>query len=85
MNCRKGCGACCIAISISSPIPGLPHGKKAGERCIHLDNEFRCMIHGTDAYPEVCRGLRPMADMCGETREEAMAYLEELERLTSPG
>ncbi|MDP3170542.1 MAG: YkgJ family cysteine cluster protein, partial [Polaromonas sp.] len=24
MNCRPGCGACCIAPSISSPIPGMP-------------------------------------------------------------
>ncbi|MEK7290896.1 MAG: YkgJ family cysteine cluster protein, partial [Planctomycetota bacterium] len=22
MDCRIGCGACCIALSISSPIPG---------------------------------------------------------------
>ncbi|MGI5837047.1 MAG: YkgJ family cysteine cluster protein, partial [Chloroflexota bacterium] len=24
MKCRIGCGACCIAISISSPVPGMP-------------------------------------------------------------
>lgn len=24
MDCRSGCGACCIAPSISSPIPGMP-------------------------------------------------------------
>ncbi|HFY5777145.1 TPA: YkgJ family cysteine cluster protein, partial [Salmonella enterica subsp. enterica serovar Typhimurium] len=27
MDCRSGCGACCIAPSISSPIPGMPYGK----------------------------------------------------------
>lgn len=27
MDCRPGCGACCIAPSITSPIPGMPHGK----------------------------------------------------------
>jgi Fe-S-cluster containining protein len=32
MNCRLGCGACCIAPSISSPIPGMPQGKPAGVR-----------------------------------------------------
>lgn len=26
-ECRPGCGACCIAPSISSPIPGMPEGK----------------------------------------------------------
>ena len=30
MPCRDGCGACCIAPSITSPIPGMPHGKPAG-------------------------------------------------------
>ncbi|HHT9111107.1 MAG TPA: YkgJ family cysteine cluster protein, partial [Candidatus Brocadiaceae bacterium] len=23
MDCKAGCGACCIALSISSPIPGM--------------------------------------------------------------
>jgi hypothetical protein len=27
MDCRPQCGACCVAPSISSPIPGMPHGK----------------------------------------------------------
>ncbi|MFS9540720.1 YkgJ family cysteine cluster protein, partial [Klebsiella pneumoniae] len=26
MECRTDCGACCIAPSISSPIPGMPQG-----------------------------------------------------------
>lgn len=85
MTCRKGCGACCIAISISSSIPGMPQGKKAGERCLHLDEHYGCLIHGLEDYPKVCRELRPDVEMCGETREEAMKYLEELERLTAPG
>ncbi|MBF7801077.1 YkgJ family cysteine cluster protein, partial [Klebsiella pneumoniae] len=29
MECRTDCGACCIAPSISSPIPGMPQGKPA--------------------------------------------------------
>ena len=37
MDCRPGCAACCIAPSISSPIPGMPHGKPAGVRCAQLD------------------------------------------------
>ena len=28
--CRPGCGACCIAPSITSPIPGMPDGKPVG-------------------------------------------------------
>lgn len=33
MECRKGCGACCIALSISESFKNQPNGKKAGERC----------------------------------------------------
>ena len=36
-QCLPGCGACCIAPSISGPIPGMPNGKPAAVRCINLD------------------------------------------------
>lgn len=44
MDCRSDCGACCIAPSISSPIPGMPLGKPANTRCVHLDDNMRCGI-----------------------------------------
>lgn len=84
MECRTGCGACCIAISISSPIPGMPNGKPAGIRCIHLSKNRICEIHGHVDYPEVCKNLVPMPDMCGSTFEEAFEYLAELEAATKP-
>jgi Fe-S-cluster containining protein len=84
MNCRPGCGACCIAISISSPLPGLPRGKPAGVRCPHLTEDNICRIYGTDQYPQVCRNLRPAEEMCGETFGHALAYLSHLEELTKP-
>ena len=84
MKCRDYCGACCIAPSISSPIPGMPKGKKAGERCIQLDENNRCKIFLDPRRPKVCGDLSPEVAMCGNTRKEALAYLEELERLTSP-
>ena len=33
-ECRPGCAACCIAPSISSPIPGMPDGNVAGAVCV---------------------------------------------------
>lgn len=84
MDCRKGCGACCIAISISSPLPGMPGGKPAGVRCVNLSVENECLIHGQPNYPDVCRNLTPVQEMCGENSIEAMHYLENLERLTTP-
>jgi uncharacterized protein len=85
MDCRIGCGACCIALSISSPIPGMPEGKPAGVRCVQLTEDNRCLLFGQPERPEVCTRLRPSAEMCGTTSEEALAYLAELERATRPG
>lgn len=86
MNCRPGCGACCIAPSISSPIPGMPQGKPAGVRCVQLDDANRCRIFGQAGRPAVCAGLQPSSDMCGATAAHAMAWLTQLEALTAtPG
>lgn len=84
MECRIGCGACCIAPSISSPIPGMPNGKPAGVRCIHLTLDHRCDLYGKPERPEVCRRLRPSEEMCGRSREQALTYLTLLERATAP-
>ena len=83
-SCRPGCGACCIAPSIASPIPGMPHGKPAGVRCGQLTDDNRCRLFGLPERPAFCVGLRPSAEMCGETREAAFVYLATLEALTQP-
>ena len=84
MDCRVGCGACCIALSISSPIPGMPEGKPAGVRCVQLTPDNRCRLFGQSDRPEVCVRLRPNAEMCGQDADEAYAYLWALELATSP-
>jgi uncharacterized protein len=84
MACRVGCGACCIALSISSPIPGMPGGKPSGVRCVQLTLENRCRVFGQPGRPEVCHRLRPNSEMCGDDTDEALAYLYELERATRP-
>jgi hypothetical protein len=84
LACRGGCGACCIAPSISSPIPGMPQGKPAGVRCVQLDDDLRCRLFGRPERPEVCVRLRPTEEMCGRSREEALTYLEGLEARTAP-
>jgi len=83
-GCRSDCGACCIAPSISSPIPGLPGGKPAGLRCIHLTSDLRCAIWGQPERPAVCAAFPFKADHCGASRNEALRLLAELERLTCP-
>lgn len=84
VECRQNCGACCIAPSINSPIPGMPNGKKAGERCIQLDNHNMCMIFGKPERPAFCGSLQPNLEMCGTSRVQAIQWLSTLERLTAP-
>ncbi len=84
MECRVGCGACCIAPSISSPIPGMPRGKPAGVRCVQLTPDNRCRLYGQPERPEICVRLRPNEEMCGQSAEEALAWLAALERATQP-
>ena len=83
-SCRAGCGACCIAPSIARPYYGMPNGKKAGERCAHLDDHNRCAIFGKPQRPQFCADLRAEESMCGASEEEAMAILQRWERLTEP-
>lgn len=84
MDCRPGCGACCIAPSISSPIPGMPQGKPAGRRCAQLDEANRCQLFGRPERPAVCRSLAPAPAMCGESTAQALLYLAQLEADTRP-
>ena len=83
LSCRTGCGACCIAPSISSAIPGMPAGKPAGVRCSQLDDDNACRIFGSPERPTVCASLKPAADMCGDSRGHALAWLTRLEQATA--
>jgi hypothetical protein len=74
LPCRGGCAACCIEVSISSPIPGMPGGKPAGIPCVQLDEELRCRLFGRPERPAVCRQLQP----------EARATLRTMEWKTAP-
>lgn len=84
MDCRPGCGACCIAPSISAAIPGMPQGKPAGVRCVQLNADNSCALFGMPQRPLACRRLRPCPSMCGTHRDEAMAILQALEIATRP-
>ena len=84
MECRVGCGACCIVPSISSPIPGMPNGKPAHVRCVQLTDDNRCKLFGKPERPDVCVRYRPTLELCGGTYEEAMTNLILLEELTAP-
>lgn len=65
-------------------MPGFPAGKLAGVRCPHLTTDIRCALFGSPERPRVCVELKPQSEMCGDSAAEAMATLDEWERLTSP-
>jgi len=62
----------------------MPHGKPAGVKCVQLLPDYRCALFGKPERPAVCLSLRPTEEMCGATREEALAYLTRLEGATRP-
>jgi len=83
-SCRNQCGACCIAPSITSPIPGMPQGKPAGVPCVQLDADLRCRLFGKPERPAFCASLRPSMEMCGNDRTQALVFLGQLETATKP-
>jgi hypothetical protein len=57
----------------------------AGVRCVQLSADNRCMLFGRPERLAVCVSLRPTAEMCGTTNEEAFIFLTTLEHATQPG
>jgi hypothetical protein len=61
----------------------MPAGKPAGVVCINLDlGSYRCNIWGTDEYPQLCRDFRPDKTICGESQQEAIQLINQLELST---
>ena len=84
MECRAGCGACCIAPSINQPFYGMPNGKKAGERCTHLDKNHFCRLFGDIKRPSCCHSFAAEESVCKNSFEEAVQVLNFLEQQTLP-
>ncbi len=84
MKCREQCGACCIEPSISRPYYGMPAGKAAGERCAHLDEKFRCELFDDPRRPQCCAAFMAEPAVCGDSREQALITLAQLESLSLP-
>ena len=83
MQCRMGCGACCIAPSITSAIPGMPNGKPAGQRCVQLSAANLCLLFGSPERPAVCSAFDADEFVCGKSDVEAIQLLTWLEQATA--
>lgn len=84
MQCRSGCGACCIAPSIAEPFYGMPAGKPAGIVCVHLLEDYRCAIFERPERPAACANFQAETDYCGTDRDHALIILTDLEEGTRP-
>ena len=62
----------------------MPQGKPAGVACVQLAADGRCLIFGLPSRPAVCSSLRPEPAMCGSSRAQALATLQNWERETAP-
>lgn len=82
MQCRSQCGACCIAPSINQPFAGMPQGKPAGVRCVHLDDAMRCGLWNHPDRPQTCAAFQPEPEVCGNDRTQALRLIGELEHAT---
>jgi hypothetical protein len=60
----------------------MPKGKAAGERCIQLDEKNLCRLFGKPERPAVCLAFQPCRSICGETDQQALFNLQQLETLT---
>jgi Fe-S-cluster containining protein len=84
MKCRDTCGACCIAISIGQPFYGMPEGKSAGVPCVHLGAAMQCTLYADVRRPRLCDAFTAEREYCGDTREEALDRLAQLEVQSAP-
>ncbi|MCZ2723017.1 YkgJ family cysteine cluster protein [Marinomonas sp. 15G1-11] len=82
MECRSNCGACCISPSITSFIPGMPNGKPAGVKCIHLLENMNCALFNSESRPKVCFDFNAHLETCGSNKEEAILLLTTMEKFT---
>jgi len=63
-------------------MPGMPNGKPAGVRCLHLDKHNFCELFDKPTRPSVCREFQAEDWLCGETREQALERITLLEHQT---
>jgi hypothetical protein len=60
----------------------MPNGKLAGVRCVNLDDQNACRLHGSSSYPQVCKDFTPRRYICGKSNLEAYKKISILEKAT---
>lgn len=57
----------------------MPNGKRAGERCVNLRDDYTCAIFEHPDRPAVCGGFKAEELICGSNQKEAFQTLSDLE------
>lgn len=65
-------------------MPGHANGKAAAEPCANLSSDLRCRLWAQVERPSCCAGLKPSDEMCGDNRQQALAWLSALELASRP-
>jgi len=60
----------------------MPNGKPANTPCIHLTPNYRCGIFYSPERPKVCADFTAQDYVCGQSRDEALILLVQLEQDT---
>lgn len=61
----------------------MPNGKPANTRCVQLDQDNLCTLFNDPRRPQVCESFTAQGYVCGNSREEALILLTDLESATS--
>jgi len=60
----------------------MENGKPADKRCIQLNENNLCRLFGKPERPKVCHDFKACSSVCGNTNQEALKNIQELERIT---
>ncbi|GAB0079200.1 hypothetical protein TOC8171_46050 [Pseudomonas syringae] len=61
----------------------MPHGKPAGERCLHLSVGLLCALFGKAERPAVCSQFKAAEDVCGVDQADAIRLIGWWEKATA--
>jgi uncharacterized protein len=60
----------------------MPNGKPAGVPCVQLDEQNRCQLFDNEDRPALCSRFQAGPEICGNSRDEALSLITQLEQIT---
>jgi hypothetical protein len=60
----------------------MPDGKPAGVRCVQLSDDNLCLLFGKPERPGFCGQFQAEPFTCGNSRDQALSLLADIEQIT---